>query len=223
MWRRNHPACSLRLAGTPPNLGGEFKRMDRRQFLWTAIAATAATQQREPAALIDKEFARVTQIAPNVYATIADASKGMQCASNGGIISGRDMSLIVEGHLQPAGAAFEIEVAHAVGKAPVLGAINTHYHFDHTFGNSAYMEQGIPIIAHYRTASLIEERYVALKGVDKAPLLATLEQKAAGGGDAIDKARKLEDLEQFKLMYAAIDTTAITLPTQLLRDTDFPK
>jgi cyclase len=197
--------------------------MDRRQFLWSALAATAAAQQREPAPVLDRGFARVIQIAPNVYATIADPSKGMQCASNGGIIAGRDAVLIVEGHLQPAGAAFEIEVARMIGKVPVRAAIDTHYHFDHTFGNSAYAQESIPIIAHYKTAGLIKERYIALKGVDKAPLLAALEQKAASAADAVDKTRKLEDLEQFKLMYTAIDSTTITLPTELLQDTEFPK
>jgi cyclase len=198
--------------------------MGRRQFLCTAMAgATLGVQKKQPAVLLDRGFARVIQIAPNVYATIADPSKGMQCGSNGGIIAGRNAMVIVEGHLEPAGAAFEIEVARMVGKAPIRAAINTHYHFDHTFGNSAYADQGIPIIAHYKTASLMQERYVALKGVNKTPLLATLEEKAAQAFDAVDKARKLEDMEQFKAMYAAIDSTAITLPTELLLENDLPK
>jgi glyoxylase-like metal-dependent hydrolase (beta-lactamase superfamily II) len=156
-----------------------MRKVNRRQFLWTALAGvTAASQQNPPAALFDKGFARVTQIAPNVYATIADPSKGTQCASNGGVIAGRDAILIVEGHLQPAGAAFEIEVARAVSKAPIRAAVNTHYHYDHTFGNRAYADQRIPIIAHYKAASLMQERYVALKGVDKKAVLASLEKKA---------------------------------------------
>jgi cyclase len=198
--------------------------MNRRQFLFTAlVGAATAGRQRSDATLFDKGFARVTHLAPNVYATIADPSKGPQCLSNGGIIAGRDVVLIVEGHFQPAGAAFEIEAARAITGTPVRGAINTHFHFDHTFGNSAYAEKGIPIIAHYKTASLMQERYVALKGVDKAPLLAALERKVTNGADALDKSRKQEDLDQFKLMYAAIDSTTITLPTVLLRDTDLPR
>jgi glyoxylase-like metal-dependent hydrolase (beta-lactamase superfamily II) len=165
----------------------------------------------------------VTQIADGIYATIADPGKGPQCLSNGGVIAGRDAVLIVEGHFQTAGAALEIEVARAIGKAPVRAAVDTHYHLDHTFGNHAYADRGIPIMAHEDVASLMKERYAALKGADKAPLLAPAEQKVANAADAADKAHKQTDLERFKWMYAAIDTTTLAFPTELLRATDFPK
>src|SRR6266545_5572093 len=119
-------------------------KLDRRQFLFAGLVSPAlAAQKRDEVPLLDRGFARVTQIAPGVYVTIADSSKGMQCGSNGGVIAGRDAVLIVEEHFQPAGAALEIEVARAIGKAPIRAAVDTHYHFDHTFGNLAYAEQGI--------------------------------------------------------------------------------
>src|SRR6266545_4811592 len=199
-------------------------KLDRRQFLFAGLVSPAlAAQKRDEVPLLDRGFARVTQIAPGVYVTIADSAKGMQCGSNGGIIAGRNAVLIVEGHMQPAGAALEVEAARMISKAPVRGAIDTHFHLDHTFGNQVYAEQKIPILAHERAASLMKERYVAIKGVNKAPLLAPVEKKVANARDAADRARKQGDLEKFKWMCAAIDVTPIALPTELLRVADLPK
>jgi cyclase len=194
----------------------------RRQLLQAGLGIPVLAADR-PAPLFDRGFASVTQIAQGVYATIADFSKGPQCGSNGGVIAGRDAVLIVEGHFQPDGAALEIEAARAISKAPVRAAIDTHYHFDHTFGNLAYTRAGIPIMAHEKTSHLMQEQYTALKGVDKTALLAPLEKKIAGAASTIEKARKTEDLEKFQFMYRAIDEAAIAYPTELLREADLPK
>lgn len=188
--------------------------VNRRELLLAGLAAQQLGAQRPfPAPLLDRGFARVTQIADGVYATIADPGKGAQCGSNGGVIAGRDALLIVEGHMQPAGAALEIEAARAIGKGPIRAAVDTHFHFDHTFGNLAYADQSIPIMAHEKVTSLMQERYAALKGVDKAPLLARAEQKVAQVSNPADKAHKQGDLDLLKMMYAAIDATTLAFPT----------
>ena len=191
--------------------------MTRRELL-LALAARAVA-----APVLDRGFGRVTQIADGVYATLADPAKGMQCGSNGGIIVGRDAVLIVEGHMEPAGAALEIEAARMLSNAPIRGAIDTHYHLDHTFGNAAYAQQRIPIIAHQKATALMKERYLAIQGADKVPLLAPVEKKIASARDATEKSRRQEDLEKFRWMYGAIDATPIALPTESLREADLPK
>ena len=199
-------------------------KLDRRQFLLTGLAGTAlAAQTRDAAPLLDRGFAQVTQIAPGVLVTIADGSKGQECISNGGVIAGRDAVLIVEGHMQPAGAALEIEVARMVSKAAIRGAIDTHFHIDHTFGNLGYAEQGIPILAHEKVAPFMKEQYAALKGVDKAPLLAPLEKKIAQAADATDRKHKEGDLAAWKWMYGAIDSTTLAFPTEPLATAQLPK
>ena len=68
--------------------------MNRRHFLLAGLAgATLAARKRDATLLFDRGFA----IVPGVYVTIADASKGMQCGSNGGVIAGRSAVPIVEG------------------------------------------------------------------------------------------------------------------------------
>src|SRR5436309_593557 len=169
--------------------------LDRRRFMMTAIAGPAfAARQRDAAPVLDRGFARVTQFAPGVYVTIADGAKGQQCGSNGGVLAGRDAVLIVEGHMQPAGAALEIELARKVSKAPIRGAVDTHFHLDHTFGNTAYAEERIPILAHEKVTPLMKEQYESLKGVSKAPLLAPHEKKLGQAVDDADRKRKEADL-----------------------------
>ena len=196
----------------------------RREFLLAGLVLPAWMRQRnDGAVLLDRGFARVSRFADGVYVTIADSEKGPQCLSNGGVIAGRNATLIVEGHFQPQGAELEIEVARMVSKAPIRGAVNTHYHFDHSFGNAAFANQRIPIIAHERAASLMREKYVSLKTADKRPLVAAEEQKVARAVDAADKAHRESDLELFKTMMGAIDATTITLPTEPLSPSALPQ
>ncbi len=124
--------------------------------------------------------------------------------------------LLIEGHFRPAAAALEIEAASLVSKAPIVSAINTHYHYDHTFGNQAYAEQRIPIIGHERSPGLMKERYTALKGVDKNRFIAPLKAKVEQATDPEEKKRLQGDLFFDQLMYSQIDSTDITYPTDLL-------
>jgi glyoxylase-like metal-dependent hydrolase (beta-lactamase superfamily II) len=186
------------------------------------MATAVSLAQESSSPLIDRPYAKVTRIAEGVYATIA-APGGPQCASNGAVIAGRDSTLIVEGHLFPEGAELEIEVARMVSKAPIRGAVNTHYHLDHTFGNIAYQRQKIPILAHERAPGLMKERYAALQHVDKGPLLRPLEQKAAAATDPIAKRHFSSDLGALKWMYSAIDSATLAYPTEILGAADLPK
>ncbi len=191
-------------------------KLNRRQFCSVALTAPAVLAQDAPPPLIDRGFARVSKLADGVYVTIANPQKGPQCLSNGGVIVGRERVLLVEGHFQPAGAALEVEAAGMVSKAPILAAVNTHYHLDHTFGNQGYADRHIPIMAHERAPGLMKERYAALQGVDKAPLLAPLQRKIAEASDPQEKKHLQSDLGMDRWMYNAIDSTTLAYPTELL-------
>jgi cyclase len=197
-------------------------KLNRRQFCSAALTAPALLAQSAPPqpaqsappTLIDRGYANVSKLADGVYVTIA--KNGPQLLSNGGVIVGRERVLLVEGHFQPAGAALEIEAAGMVSKAPILAAVNTHYHLDHSFGNQAYADRHIPIIAQERAPALMKERYAALQGVDKAALLAPLQRKIAEASDPQEKKRLQGDLAADQWMYSAIDSTTLAYPTELL-------
>jgi glyoxylase-like metal-dependent hydrolase (beta-lactamase superfamily II) len=181
------------------------------------LAAPAiAVAQKSSAPLIDRGFAQTTRMAEGVYVTIADPAKGAQCLSNGAVIAGRDAVLIVEGHFFPEAAELELEVARMVSRAPIRAAINTHYHLDHSFGNIAYERQKIPILAHERAPALMKERYAALQGVDKAALLAPLQQKIASAADPVQKQHYSSDLAAMQWMYQAIDRVTLAYPTEFV-------
>jgi cyclase len=199
-------------------------RLNRREFLLTTAATPVLAARRiAQGPLLDRGFGRVVKLTDGVYATIADPTKGQQCLSNGGVLVGRDATVIVEGHFQAAGAALEIEAARAVSNAPIRAAIDTHFHLDHSFGNPAYAAERIPIMAHDRVPSLMKEHYAALKGVDKGPLVATLERKLAVTTDAEQKKHVESDVAATKWFYAAIDAATLAYPTELLAPADLPK
>jgi len=199
-------------------------KLSRRQFCSVAFTAPAlAAQSAPPPPLIDRGFGRVSKLAEGVYVTIANPEKGPQCLSNGGIIVGRERILLVEGHFQAAGAALEVEAARTISKAPILAAINTHYHLDHTFGNRGYAERHIAIMAHESAPGLMKERYAALQGADKAPLLASAQRKIDEAADPREKKHLQSDLGADQWMYGAIDSTTLAYPTELLTSEQLPK
>src|SRR5579883_2488288 len=136
------------------------RSVSRRRFLSVASAASAAyagarllplaplseALAADPrvaeAPIADKGFASIRKIGDGVYATISDRTKGLQTRSNGGFIIGRDGALLIEGFQTPIGAAFQLETYKTVSKAPVKAAIDTHFHFDHSLGNSYYGGMG---------------------------------------------------------------------------------
>jgi glyoxylase-like metal-dependent hydrolase (beta-lactamase superfamily II) len=174
------------------------------------------------APLLDRGFASVRRIGRGVYGTVADFSKGPQAISNGGFIVGSDAALIIEGHTQPAGAAFELEALRMVSQVPVEGAIDTHYHFDHSFGNAFYGAQGIPVWAHAKAAPLMVERYANVQGQDKAPLFAPFEKSVRDTADPVRRQRAEGDLGAAKLLYGAVDATVLSLPNRPLDPAKLP-
>ncbi|MGZ4839782.1 MAG: hypothetical protein ACXVZR_14625, partial [Terriglobales bacterium] len=88
--------------------------------------------------IVDKGFASVRKVGNGLYATISDPSKGNTTLCNGGFLVGKDAALLIEGFTTPAGASFQMDALRLVSAVPVKGALDTHYHFDHSMGNSFY-------------------------------------------------------------------------------------
>ena len=192
--------------------------LDCRQFLVGALAAPLlAARRAEPTPLIDKGFGRVLPMTDGVFVTLANQARGPQCLSNGGVIAGRDRTLIVEGHFQAAGAALEIEAARQVSTRPILGAVDTHFHLDHSFGNIGYQREGITLIAHEQVPALMRTKYAAVKGQSHRSILAPLEERAAAATTAGEKQQAQAELGAARWMYGAIDAVEFAYPTDLVR------
>jgi hypothetical protein len=131
------------------------------------VAALQNDSRLSQTVVADKGFASVRRVGNGLYATISDTTKGLQTMCNGGFLAGKDSALLVEGFVSPAGAAFQMDAFHSVSQVPVKAALDTHYHFDHSTGNSFYGANNIPVWAHAAVARRMVNTYAPMQGADR--------------------------------------------------------
>jgi glyoxylase-like metal-dependent hydrolase (beta-lactamase superfamily II) len=175
-----------------------------------------------PPPFLDRGFASARKIGEGVYAVISDTTKGSQTLCNGGFVVGKDAALVWEGYASPAGAAFQMEALKQETKVPVKMAVDSHYHFDHSFGNAHYAAAGIPIWAHVKVATLMTERYAALQNHDKAAFFAPAENHLRDAISETDKEHAQGDLNTLKFLAGLIDSAVVTLPNRSLAPGELP-
>ena len=172
--------------------------------------------------LVDKGFAAVRKVGEGLYATISDTSKGLQTMCNGGFLAGKDAALLVEGFVSPAGAAFQHETLRSVRKTPVMGAIDTHYHFDHSTGNSYYGANGIALWAHANTSRRIFENYAAMQGVDKSVIIGPIEAQAKNAKSEAARKHAEEYAATFSNIFGVANASVLALPNRPLHPAKLP-
>src|SRR5260370_4215148 len=133
-----------------------------------ALAAELAGGSRvSQTPIVDKGFASVRKVGEGLYATISDPSKGFQTVCNGGFLVGKDGALLIEGFISVAGAGFQMDALRMVSQVPVKCALDTHYHFDPSMGNSFFRSTGIPLCAHRTPPNRNRESDGAIRGTCK--------------------------------------------------------
>lgn len=188
-----------------------------------AMAATIAEDSRvSQTPIVDKGFASVRKIGDGLYATISDTSKGLQTMCNGGFLVGKDSALLLEGFVSPAGAAFQLETLKSLSQVPVKGALDTHYHFDHSTGNSVYGANGIPLWAHEGVAKRIVNTYVAMQGVDKSVALAAEEKAVKNAKTETARKNREGGLMAMTNIYNVVNANLLTLPNHPLDPSKLP-
>jgi glyoxylase-like metal-dependent hydrolase (beta-lactamase superfamily II) len=194
------------------------------KYLPVPALADALAQDARIAAtpLVDKGFGSIRKIGDGVYATISDTSKGFATLCNGGFVFGKDGALLIEGFATPAGAALQTEAFRMVSQVPVRAALDTHYHFDHVFGNAHYGANGFPIWAHAKVAPLITERYASIQGKDTSSLLAPFQKRVAEAANEIEKQRAQGNLQAFSIVFQSVDHAVLALPNRPLAPSEMP-
>jgi glyoxylase-like metal-dependent hydrolase (beta-lactamase superfamily II) len=194
------------------------------RFFPSPVMAEAVAQDPRVAAtpLLDRGFAATRKIGDGIYATIADPSKGFDALCNGGFLVGRDAALLIEGHASVKGSAMELEALRMITQAPVRAALDTHYHFDHSCGNSFYGGQGIPIMAHAKCAPMIVERYASLQAGGDRALLAAYEGPLAKAKNETEKQRAQGDLQATQGLVSTVLHSTLALPNQPLDPAKLP-
>lgn len=188
-----------------------------------ALAGSLAQNSRvAQTPLVEKGFASVRQVGNGVYATISDISKGFQTLCNGGFLVGRDSALLIEGYHTSGGAAFQMEALRSVANVPVHAALDTHYHFDHSMGNSFYGARDIPVWAHSKAASRIVESYASLQGTDRAAFLASFEKRVHDAHNDVQRQHAQSDLNGVTAIFDSANSTVLALPSHPLDPAKLP-
>lgn len=172
--------------------------------------------------VVEAGFASVRKIGEGAYATISDPSKGITTMCNGGFLFGKDGALLIEGFVNPAGAAFQLDTFHKIAQVPVVGALDTHYHFDHSLGNSFYGGNGIPLWGHTAVAKRITESYLPLQGADRTAVLAPFQRRVTNARSGVQKQHAQTDLNAMGNVFDLVNKSALTLPNRILDPAKLP-
>lgn len=92
----------------------------------------------------------LTRITDNVYSYVDVKQSGPQNSygANAGIVIGENGIVVIDTLISSIEAKRFIKDIRAVSDKPIKYVVNTHYHLDHTFGNSEFEKLGAAIISH---------------------------------------------------------------------------
>jgi len=188
-----------------------------------ALAAELQNDSRLSQTIVaDKGFASVRRVGNGLYATISDPSKGLQTMCNGGFLAGKDSALLLEGFVSPAGAAFQMDALRSVTQVPLKAAFDTHYHFDHSTGNSFYGANNVPVWAHAAVARRIVDTYGSMQGAEKSAVLASLESRVKDAKSDLQRQHAQSDVTMMGNVYTLVNGNILSLPNHPLDPTKLP-
>jgi cyclase len=110
--------------------------------------------------LFDRAYAaeKLTLVVENVYAYVdtKNASGKNSLGANAGIIIGKDGIVVVDTMISAKEAKRFIRDIRIISRKPIRYVVNTHYHLDHTFGNSEFAKLGAVVIAQENAKKAME-------------------------------------------------------------------
>jgi glyoxylase-like metal-dependent hydrolase (beta-lactamase superfamily II) len=110
---------------------------------------------RSPVPKAEDDF-QLVQVADGVFAAIA--KPGGLASGNAGFIIGDGGVLVVDTFLTPLAADEMIKEIQSKTTQPILYAVNSHYHLDHSGGNQVFVQRHIPIIAQENTRDWVKSK-----------------------------------------------------------------
>jgi len=126
----------------------------RRTFLILAASIFAATLRAQdpapppaPAAAGNPTHFQLVPAGDGVWAAIAkdgDPAAG----GNAGFVIGSDSVLVVDAFISPVAADELLGEIKKKTALPVKWLVNTHYHYDHSGGDAAFVRAGASVVAH---------------------------------------------------------------------------
>jgi len=172
--------------------------------------------------IVDAGYAAVYKVKEGIYATISDTSKGFTTICNGGFLFGKDAGLVLEGFGTPLGSHFQLDAYHKVAQVPITGALLTHYHFDHSMGNTTYGANSIQFWGHANVAKRMMESYGVMQGADRAAFLAPSEKRVQNAKNDLARQHALSDLGAVTTVFDMANKTSLAFPNRPLDPAKLP-
>ncbi|OYQ64490.1 MBL fold metallo-hydrolase [Pseudanabaena sp. SR411] len=93
---------------------------------------------------------QLQEIAQGIYALVASTdfppASPAVAICNGGFVIGSDGVLVIDPFQTPELGELMISTVKSFTDKPIKYVLNTHYHFDHTGGNSVFVKREIPVL-----------------------------------------------------------------------------
>lgn len=205
--------------------------MHRRHFLRCALAGPALlAEAARNAAWARATFAApgpapplfdIHKVAEGVYAAIARAGFAINC--NAAIFVNQDGVMVVDTHSKPSAARALLAQIREITPRPVRYIVNTHFHWDHSQGNHAYLAPSAPafpkpveIISSEPTRRWLEKEgrpRIQSSRMQLPKQLEALRERLGKARDAAERARTKEWLAQGEAYLAELKTIELDLPT----------
>ncbi len=102
----------------------------------------------------------LTRITDNVYSYVGakDGSPSNSFGANAGIVIGKDGIVVIDTLVSSKEAKRFIKDIRSVSDKPIKYVVNTHYHLDHTFGNSEFVKTWATIISSMNCRNNLKNR-----------------------------------------------------------------
>src|SRR5439155_4816664 len=133
---------------------------------------------------------RFEKVTEGIY--YATASGTMNVGANSPIIVTDDEAIVIDSQITPAAARALVADLKAVTTKPVRYVVDSHYHYDHSFGNQVFPSD-VQVIGHDNTRrrmlTNVMEQYTFLNSVQPVPArVDALKQRIAQEADPQQKA-----------------------------------
>lgn len=205
--------------------------VDRRNFLQNLIMGGMAGASLLESGFVRAAIARVQAEVDSVdnsapLFTIQRVAKNVYCAlarpqaftnSNAAIFVNSHDVLVVDSHSKPSAAATLIaQIKREITPKPVRYLVDSHFHYDHTGGNSAYRHDGnVKVIASEVTRQLLMQngRKNLQSNLDRVPATIDQVQKIAAKASTPERKAAFEALvPQLKAYQAEMQSYPLDLP-----------
>ena len=165
---------------------------------------------------------RFQKVADGIY--YATASGTMNVGSNSPILVNDDEAIVVDSEITPAAARALVNDLKAVTNKPVRYVVDTHYHYDHAFGNQIFSPD-VQVIGHDNTRLRLlthdtMKEATFLTSVQPVPArVEALRQRIATETDAQQKAALERQVSNSLAYLEQVKEVKVTPPNVTFNDT----